>query len=69
MRWQRVDHFRLDGVAVIWNDPEVRAALEQGKADFEAGRFYRRDKATGEWVPNPRWPTDGEQPTQWSTNA
>lgn len=30
-------------------------------ADYAAGRYYRR---SGEdWVPNPDWPKDGEQPT------
>ena len=43
-------------------DPVFRAGIEQGKADYAAGRFYHYETETGEATPNPDWPKDGPQP-------
>lgn len=46
----------------LMDQPGIEASLEQGKADMEAGRWYRWH-GNGVTTPNPDWPKDGPQPT------
>lgn len=48
--------------AEIEADPTFVAAMAEGQVDFEAGRWFTLDTATGTFTPNPDWPDDGPRP-------